>query len=115
MKKSRIILILFLWMSFQMLGQSKSKRLSSLSNAEKWWVVWHPFKAKRALEVSLKALDITDSIKKEGIIGVDINGGKLDAFKHCYWMAKLSHDIGRKAALKLGRAHEKGNYRSFLK
>ena len=60
-------------MSFQMLGQSNSNRFSSLSSPEKWWIVWHPFKAKKALEASLMALEITDSIKKEGIIGMDIN------------------------------------------
>ena len=90
------------------------KEFSSLSSPEKWWVFWHPFKAKKALEVSIRTLSITDSIKKTGSIGMDINGGKLDAFKHCLWMVTLSNKIGEKAALKLGRAHEKGNYHSFL-
>lgn len=51
-----------------------------------------------------------DSIKKTGVIGVDNNGGKLDAFKHAYWMTSLAFTIGKKKALQLGIAHEKGNY-----
>jgi len=114
MNKLSFISVLFLILSLQLIGQTKEKGFSSLSSPEKWWVVWHPFQAKKALEVSLRALKVTDSIKETGLIGVDINGGRLDAFKHAFWMAGLSHRIGQKASLKLGEAHEKGNYRSFL-
>jgi hypothetical protein len=96
-------------------GQDKRASFSNLSGPEKWWVIWHPFKAKKALEASLKTLRITDSIGNLGIVGKDINGGRLDAFKHAYWMAILCQTIGEKAAIKLGEAHEKGNYKSFLK
>ena len=58
---------------------------------------------------------VVDSIKRSGIIGTDNNGGNLDAFKHTYWMASLSVEIGKKQALKLGRAHEKGNYLQYKK
>lgn len=43
------------------------------------------------------------------------NGGQADAFRHSYWMALLSQKIKPKKALKLGKAHEKGNYISFTK
>ena len=115
MNKWSFINILFLILSLQLAGQTNDSGFSSLSSPEKWWVIWHPFKAKKVLEVSLRALLVTDSIKKTNTIGVDINGGKLDAFKHTFWMANLSHHIGEKASLKLGEAHEKGNYRSFLR
>ena len=39
----------------------------------------------------------------------------MDAVKHSFWMARLSQSIGRRAALSLGRAHEKGNYQMYLK
>ncbi len=111
----RGVYFIFLVLSFhqQIIGQQVDSGFSSLSSAEKWWVVWHPFKAKKALGVSLKTLEVTDSIKRSGVIGADNNGGQLDAFKHTYWMLLLSQDIGSKAALRLGNAHEKGNYRSF--
>ena len=86
-----------------------------LSSAEKTWVVFHGFKAKKAYDISLEAEKVTDSIKKKGIIGVDKSGGQLDAFKHSYWMARLTQDIGKRSAYSLGVAHEKGNYQSFKK
>ena len=86
-----------------------------LSSAEKTWVVFHGFKAKKAYDISLEAEGVTDSIKKKRIIGTDISGGKLDAFKHSYWMARLTQDIGKRSAYSLGKAHEKGNYQTFKK
>lgn len=100
---------------FQVKSQQVDSGFSSLSSPEKWWVIWHPFKAKKALTASLSTLEVTDSIKKTGLIGTDINGGQLDAFKHTYWMVVLSNSIGPKAAISLGKAHEKGNYNTFKK
>ena len=88
---------------------------SKLSKPERTWVVFHPFKAKRAYQISKEALVTTDSIAKENRIGKDINGGQLDAFKHSFWMAKSTQHIGKSAALSLGRAHEKGNYQTYKK
>ena len=86
-----------------------------LSNPEKTWVLFHPFKAKRAYVISQEVLKLKDSVAPNTDIGMDNNGGRLDAFKHSFWMARLSQGIGRRAALSLGKAHEKGNYQSFLK
>ena len=47
------------------------------------------------------------------VVGKDNNGGKLDAFKHSYWMARLTQGIGKRAAFRLGKAHEKGNYQTY--
>ena len=58
---------------------------------------------------------MVDSISKRGNIGDDNSGGHLDAFKHSYWMAILSQSIGKRAAFSLGKAHEKGNYKTFKK
>lgn len=95
--------------------QDQNKRFSDLSRPEKCWVIRHPFKARKALDATVKTLHITDSVKQVGLIGSDMNGGKLDAFKHTYWMAELSRSVGERAALSLGKAHEKGNYRDFSK
>lgn len=113
MYKSIFFCLLFLKMGYSLNAQSTESRFFKLSGPEKWWVIWHPFKAKRALNISLEVLRVTDSISKTGRIGHDRNGGKLDAFKHSYWIAFLSEEIGETAALKLGEAHEKGNYETF--
>ncbi len=86
-----------------------------LSKPEKTWVLFHPFKAKKAYLISQEAQQVKDSLGRYSYIGMDNNGGELDAFKHAFWMARLSQGMGRRAALSLGKAHEKGNYQTFLK
>jgi len=112
MKYLWILIYLF---SLNSIAQSTVKSFATLSSPEKWWVVMHPFKAKKALDISMDVLKTTDSIAKLDLLDNDFNGGQLDAFKHSYWSARLSNGIGESAALKLGDAHEKGNYQSFKK
>lgn len=88
---------------------------SKLSKPERTWVLFHAFKAEKAYIISREALLTTDSIAKENVIGKDINGGQLDAFKHSFWMATLAQRIGKNTALRLGKAHEKGNYQTYKK
>lgn len=96
-------------------AQSATQSFFKLSSPEKWWVIFHPFKSKNALAVSQEALRVTDSVSITNQIDRDINGGQLDAFKHSYWMARLSQTIGSKTSIKLGLAHEKGNYQTYKK
>ncbi|MCF6224125.1 MAG: hypothetical protein L3J34_10405 [Flavobacteriaceae bacterium] len=107
--------IFLLLTSLNTFSQSAVKKFTSLSSPEKWWVIFHPFQAKKAFYITNDVLKITDSIGKTQLLDTDINGGKLDAFKHSYWLARLSIKIGARASLKLGEAHEKGNYRTFKK
>ena len=91
------------------------KGYKKLSKPEKTWVLFHPLKAKKAFLISKETTLLKDSISNFGNIGKDNNGGQLDAFKHSFWMARLSQNIGKRAALKLGKAHEKGNYQTYIK
>lgn len=47
--------------------------------------------------------------------GFDNNrtGGRLDAFRHAYWMALLAKHFKPSKVMGLGIAHEKGNYIDF--
>jgi hypothetical protein len=94
---------------------SKIKGFSKLSRPEKCWVISHPFKAKTAFVISNKTKQIADSLITTSSLDGDPNGGQVDAFRHSYWMATLSKHIGAKAAIKLGKKHEKGNYIYFKK
>lgn len=105
-------LIIFLFISTALFSQSK---FSKLSAPEKRWVLLHPFVAQKAFKITTRVMVEVDSIKKTRTIGADNNGGKLDALKHAYWMLCLSLEIGEKRALKLGAAHEKGNYLQWKK
>lgn len=94
-------------------GQSVKKAYKKLSKSEKCWVIFHPFKAKRAYRVTKKVKKIIDSIKDVGEMGRHHAGNQLDAFKHAFWMWSLSEEIGWKSAKSLGNQHEKGNYEFF--
>ena len=106
MLKQGTLLLLFFWCSIAV-AQSSFKKLSC---PEKKWVALHPVKAIKARHITKEVLLVVDSVKQSELIGTDNNGGRLDAFKHAYWMGRLTQTIGAKAARKLGIAHEKGNY-----
>ncbi len=95
--------------------KSKFQKFKQLSCPEKWWVVGHPFVAKKALKISENTRKITSEVKKNNLLKGEGNGGQVDAFRHTFWMANLTQEIGWRRAKKLGKAHEKGNYRDFKK
>lgn len=108
--------LLFIFGFILLTGCSPKLRqsFSKLSKPERVWVTFHAFKAKEAYLISLEAERVKDSMKlANSIVGNDNNGGKLDAFKHSYWMARLTQDLGKNAANSLGNAHEKGNYETY--
>lgn len=100
--------------SLFMFSQNNFSKFTKLSGPKKWWVVFHPFKAKVSLEISNETKEVTKAILKSNIIGKGKSGGRVDAFRHAFWMARLTQVIGRKAAKSLGKAHEKENYQYYL-
>ena len=114
MKKSAVFIVI-LFLSIQLSAQSNWEKFQNLSVPYKKWVAFHPFKAKRALEVTLEATRVSDSVAKTDLLDKDIAGGQVDAFRHAYWMARLRQEIGKRAAISLGRAHEKDNYITYKK
>lgn len=111
MKKTSLVFLLLC--SFFAHSQSDLKKFLLLSAPKKTWVLKHPFIAKKALEISLEAKRISDSIAKTPLLDGDASGGQVDAFRHAYWMARLQQEIGKSAAKSLGKAHEKDNYLMF--
>ena len=107
-----IILIALMTLSIQ--GQER-KGFFQLSGPKKTWVLFHPFKAETAFQVSKETNVVADSIAKSHLIDGDKSGGQMDAFRHAYWMARLRQELGKAAAESLGRAHEKENYLMFKK
>ena len=102
--------MLVLLMFFAEKGYAKTK----VSGPELWWAMAHPFIATKAKKISERAIYLTDSIEKIGLLK-DRSGGQLDAFKHAIWMALLAQSVNPKKAKKLGRAHEKYNYKMYHK
>ncbi|MCF6348941.1 MAG: hypothetical protein L3J20_11685 [Flavobacteriaceae bacterium] len=109
------LLLFFIFLLMNSCSPKLRQSFSKVSLPEKTWVIFHPFKAKKAFLISKEAEKIKDSISALKIIGNDNNGGHLNAFKHSYWMARLTQGIGKRAAFSLGKAHEKGNYKTYKK
>lgn len=95
-------------------GDSPFREFMKLSRPEKVWAILHPFSAREALTISEEVLVTTDSLIEAGIIR-DRQGGTADAFKHAYWIALLTREIGARNAWWLGKAHERGNYLEYKK
>lgn len=113
MKKYFLVFIFLLNTTLN--AQSNLQSFFKLSGPKKTWVLFHPFKAKKSLEISKEVNAISDSIKKTNFLDGDASGGQVDAFRHAYWMARLRQEIGKSAARSLGKAHEKENYLTFKK
>ncbi|MFN8154007.1 MAG: hypothetical protein U0Y08_06925 [Bacteroidia bacterium] len=96
-------------------GQSRAGAFFRLSGPEKTWTLLHPFKAGRAWKISRETRQQVEKFCRHTELDTFNHGGKLDAFRHTFWMARLTQSIGPRAALKLGKAHERGNFRQFKK
>ncbi|TVZ56453.1 hypothetical protein OD91_1738 [Lutibacter sp. Hel_I_33_5] len=112
---NKLLLFLVLLFATQTFSQSNWKSFKKLSGPKQWWVIWHPFKAKKSHEISKEVTRISDSIIKSNLLDGDASGGQVDAFRHAYWMARLKQEIGESAARKLGKSHEKENYQTYKK
>ncbi|NLP57172.1 hypothetical protein [Lutibacter sp. B1] len=116
MKGFRVILVgAIVFLQNAIYAQSDWEKFKEQSSPIKLWVLYHPFKAKKALQVSLEAQKVADSVAKTNLLDGDKAGGQVDAFRHAYWMARLHQEIGKNAAYSLGKAHERENYKSFKK
>lgn len=86
------------------------KTYKRLSRPEKIWVLSHPFVAVKTAKISSYTAKIAKEMIGSLLLDGDYAGGQVDAFRHGYWMASLAQQINWRKVLKLGNAHEKGNY-----
>lgn len=113
--KKCVFIIVLIFLSSQISAQSNWEKFWKLSCTHQIWVVFHPFKAQKASIISMEATSVSDSIAKTELLDKDPAGGQVDAFRHAYWTARLQQEIGKRAAISLGKAHEKDNYKMFKK
>ncbi len=74
---------------------------------------WSPFRCREGFQNNERSKNKSDSLVKNSLLDVDPDGGRVDAFRHTYWMARLAQNMKWKKAVKLGIAHEKANRLSF--
>lgn len=112
-----LTLFLAIGMTFHLSAQKNNavKAYRELTSPEKCWVIFHPFSAKKAYNISVEVQTLCKDYEQEGVLDGDLSGGRLDAFKHAYWMARLTLELNHRKARSLGKAHEKGNYKTFKK
>jgi hypothetical protein len=116
MRFKAIIIVLIFFVSTTVFSQKSNwKKFRELSGPEKCWVILHPFVAKKALIVTEEARGATKEIMQEKLLKGNGNGGQVDAFRHAFWMANLTLNIGSNKSKRLGNAHEKGNYKKYKK
>ncbi|OGS73948.1 MAG: hypothetical protein A3F91_14270 [Flavobacteria bacterium RIFCSPLOWO2_12_FULL_35_11] len=111
--RKRTFIIVLIFLSSQMSAQSNWEKFRKLPAPYKKWVLLHPFKVKKALEISFEVTRVSDSVAKTDLLDKDKAGGQVDAFRHAYWTARLQQEIGKRGAISLGKTHEKGNYKTF--
>jgi len=90
-------------------------RFKQMHKAEKWFILFHPLAAKKAEPITQLAIKVTAEVLNLSLLDGDKNGGQVDAFRHSFWMAMLTQEIGGKKARKLGKAHEKAAYEDYLR
>ena len=87
---------------------------NKLSVPEQKWVRRHPWAAFITHKIADTVKAEAQRRLKDTDLDGDINGGMVDAFKHTLWMALTAQKIGYDKALKLGQAHEDGNYLEYV-
>lgn len=109
------LFLLFFTIVISTNAQSNFSKFRKLSSPLKTWVIFHPFKVKKALNISNETNKVADSIAKTNLLDGDGSGGQVDAFRHAYWMARMRQELGKSTARSLGKAHERDNYLTYKK
>ena len=117
MKINKVFAIIFIMtlLSFTKATAQKISAFKDLGGAEKLWVVLHPFAAGKAYNISKDVEELCQEMIEKEQLDADGAGGKIDAFRHAYWMAILTKELGPARARWLGKAHEKKNKKDFEK
>lgn len=100
---------------FFLLCETYFASVPKLSKYEKRWAAFHPLAAIHVKKITNKCFAIYNQPNIKTELDNFANGGKLDAFRHVFFMAAYGQKIKTKKLRKLGEAHEKSNYRQFLK
>lgn len=85
-----------------------------LPKYQKKWARQHPFAALKVRKINNISDVVYRYVKSKNLLDSFENGGKLDAYRHVYYMAMLAQKINHKKLAKLGEAHEKDNYFDFI-
>lgn len=94
---------------------SSCSTLKPYGKYQKRWAYLHPYAAIKLKKEKSRCDIIYNAVKDANSLDSYENGGKLDAFRHLFYMAAFSSKVASPKVKKLGIAHEKDNYQMFLK
>jgi hypothetical protein len=102
-------------MLFFLINSGFSQIKPGKSRYEIIWAVSHPLCALKVQKIYHQNLRFYDKeyLKNKGL--TDSCDGKTDAFRHIFFMALFSQKCSARKIYKLGVAHERKNYRCYLK
>lgn len=83
------------------------------SRHEFWWALGHPFASIKVKRIHKKLAPYYNEAELKLKLDGYSSGGKLDAFRHVYYMAAFAQKVKPKKLIKLGKAHERTNYLQF--
>lgn len=101
---------LYLFFSVNYLAQS-----IKLSRSEFCWAAAHPFAALKIKKISKELTPVYEAHKNSQQLDSWGSGGNSDAYRHAFYMAAFAQKVKVRKLRRLGRAHEKANYRNFLR
>ena len=80
---------------------------------EKRWALFHPIAAIKVKRIAKQCAQITACVETHHNLDHFKSGGKLDAYRHVFYMAAFAKKVNPKKIKKLGVAHEKTNFKQF--
>lgn len=95
------------------LGYYKHKAQTKTGFSEFIWAVSHQVSAVKVKSISKKCTRVYSVSKTSAKLDGFFSGGKVDAYRHAFYMAAFAQKIKVRKIRKLGMAHEKTNYRQF--
>jgi hypothetical protein len=107
-KRNLFCLVMIVCFCFQ-----SALAIPKTSRYEFWWAFGHPFAALKVKHIYKKLKPFYNETELKLQLDNYSSGGKLDAFRHVFYMAAFAQKIKPKKVLKLGKAHEKTNYLQF--
>jgi len=108
--RKHCLLTIALLLSIKMLPQRKA-----VFDPVVLWGISHPFAASKIKKINNQCQFIYRQKEIKERLDSFSSGGKLDAFRHVFFMAAFQKEVSTNKLRKLGRAHENKNYRQFLK
>ncbi len=107
MKRFSVILLALVVLSASLNAKPKT------SCYEFWWSMAHPFAAMKVKKTYKKVYPLFNDPALGSQLDTFSVNGKLDAFRHVFYMAAFAQKVKAKKLVKLGKAHEKTNYLQF--